>query len=203
MRGAQRSCSTFEQQMKCLPTSCIHALLKRRLKPLNSLQICVQLWNCNIYASPPFCVMNSLHRYLKDVLVKYVWFIRNDYAKLDEVDHFCLPNEEKSLKNRIIFVLFFRCQCSVSGSRVRKWKGMRCSVIAAQMHPTKQRCRFTTGAIWPVMKLFTEILPVVCLCKRSSCEYFLIHSTRFSTRVLATASSNALNVARPSNTNTI
>lgn len=91
MRGAQRSCSNFEQQMKCLPTSCIHALLKRRLKPLNSLQICVQLWNCNIYSSPPFCIMNSLHRYLKDVLVKYAWFIWNDYAKLDEVDHFCLP----------------------------------------------------------------------------------------------------------------
>lgn len=64
--------------------------------------------------------MNSLLRYLKDVLVKYARFIWNDYAKLDEVDHFCFPNEEKSLENRILFVLFFRCQCSVSGSRVRK-----------------------------------------------------------------------------------
>lgn len=51
--------------------------------------------------------MNSLLRYLKDVLVKYARFIWNDYAKLDEVDHLCLPNEEKSLGNGIFFCPFF------------------------------------------------------------------------------------------------
>lgn len=51
--------------------------------------------------------MNASLRYLKDVLLKYARFIWSDYAKLDEVDLFCLPNEEKSLENRILFVLFF------------------------------------------------------------------------------------------------
>lgn len=54
MRGVQRSCSTFEQQMKCLPTSRIHALLKRRLKPLNSLQIRVPITKLQHLCEPTF-----------------------------------------------------------------------------------------------------------------------------------------------------
>lgn len=54
MRGAQRSCSTFEQQMKCLPTSCIHALLKRRLKPLNSLQNLCPIMKLQHLCEPTF-----------------------------------------------------------------------------------------------------------------------------------------------------
>ena len=40
-------------------------LLKRRLKTLNCLEIHFQLSNCNIYPSPPFCVINFIFRYVE------------------------------------------------------------------------------------------------------------------------------------------
>lgn len=58
-------CFIFEQQMKARPTCCTRTLLKGRLKTLNCLEIHFQLSNCNIYPSPPFCVINFISRYVE------------------------------------------------------------------------------------------------------------------------------------------